>query len=316
MTLCDPRHTFLPSRVTARPHRHADPTQGDPHERAPQVSPAAASRRPRSGGPGRRCSASSPCSSPWSWPPRPPGPLHASPAAAAADDGLLKVLLFYKPNFHASHVQARQAVRDLATELGDGVRPDPGDPGDRGPGGVHHGEPRDVDTVVFAQTGGVLFDRPSAPRWRPTSAAAAASWACTTPAGRSGRASTTSTRSTPASSAPMSEGHPENPAVRPGRVVVKDPPPADPGAARRASPAATSGTTGWSTRPRTCAPCSRPTRRRTAWAGRAPSHPITWCQEIDAGRSWYSAMGHEGTAYAEPVIRTQMGTASPTPRAC
>ena len=38
-------------------------------------------------------------------------------AAAPEDDGVLKVLLFYKPNFHASHVQARQAVRDLATEL-------------------------------------------------------------------------------------------------------------------------------------------------------------------------------------------------------
>ena len=36
------------------------------------------------------------------------------------------------------------------------------------------------------------------------------------------------------------------------------------------------------------------------------THPITWCQEIDAGRSWYSGMGHEGTAYSEPVIRTQM----------
>nr|BFF18415.1 hypothetical protein GCM10025730_19360 [Promicromonospora thailandica] len=36
------------------------------------------------------------------------------------------------------------------------------------------------------------------------------------------------------------------------------------------------------------------------------SHPITWCQEIDAGRSWYSGMGHEGTAYSEAPIRTQM----------
>ena len=36
------------------------------------------------------------------------------------------------------------------------------------------------------------------------------------------------------------------------------------------------------------------------------SHPITWCQEIDAGRSWYTGMGHEGTAYAEPIMRTQM----------
>ena len=45
-----------------------------------------------------------------------PSPVEAR--AAAVDDGRLNVLLFYKSNFHASHVQARQAVRDLATQLG------------------------------------------------------------------------------------------------------------------------------------------------------------------------------------------------------
>lgn len=32
-------------------------------------------------------------------------------------------------------------------------------------------------------------------------------------------------------------------------------------------------------------------------------HPIAWCQNIDAGRSWYTAMGHTRESYAEPLFR-------------
>ena len=42
------------------------------------------------------------------------------------------------------------------------------------------------------------------------------------------------------------------------------------------------------------------------------THPITWCQEIDNGRSWYTGMGHEGTAYSElvdPVVQRERFTA-------
>jgi type 1 glutamine amidotransferase len=32
-------------------------------------------------------------------------------------------------------------------------------------------------------------------------------------------------------------------------------------------------------------------------------HPIAWCQNIDGGRSWYTAMGHAKESYAEPLFR-------------
>jgi Zn-dependent protease with chaperone function len=82
----------------------------------------------------------------------------AQAAVGSVDDGVLRVLLFYKPNFHASHVQARQAVRDLADQLGEEYSQP-----------VEIQETEDAaafttenlatkDAVVFAQTGGVLFD--------------------------------------------------------------------------------------------------------------------------------------------------------------
>jgi len=35
-------------------------------------------------------------------------------------------------------------------------------------------------------------------------------------------------------------------------------------------------------------------------------HPIAWCQEIDGGRSWYTAMGHTTESYAEPLFRLHL----------
>jgi cytochrome c len=35
-------------------------------------------------------------------------------------------------------------------------------------------------------------------------------------------------------------------------------------------------------------------------------HPIAWCQEIDGGRSWYTAMGHTKESYAEPLYRLHL----------
>jgi cytochrome c len=35
-------------------------------------------------------------------------------------------------------------------------------------------------------------------------------------------------------------------------------------------------------------------------------HPIAWCQEIDSGRSWYTAMGHTSESYAEPLFRRHL----------
>jgi cytochrome c len=35
-------------------------------------------------------------------------------------------------------------------------------------------------------------------------------------------------------------------------------------------------------------------------------HAIAWCQEIDGGRSWYTAMGHTKESYAEPLYRQHL----------
>jgi cytochrome c len=35
-------------------------------------------------------------------------------------------------------------------------------------------------------------------------------------------------------------------------------------------------------------------------------HPIAWCQAIDGGRSWYTAMGHTSESYAEPSFRLHL----------
>jgi len=35
-------------------------------------------------------------------------------------------------------------------------------------------------------------------------------------------------------------------------------------------------------------------------------HPIAWCQMIDGGRSWYTAMGHTKESYAEPLYRLHL----------
>ena len=35
-------------------------------------------------------------------------------------------------------------------------------------------------------------------------------------------------------------------------------------------------------------------------------HPIAWCQAIDGGRSWYTAMGHTSESYAEPLFRRHL----------
>jgi len=35
-------------------------------------------------------------------------------------------------------------------------------------------------------------------------------------------------------------------------------------------------------------------------------HPIAWCQEMDGGRIWYTAMGHTKESYAEPLFRLHL----------
>jgi cytochrome c len=35
-------------------------------------------------------------------------------------------------------------------------------------------------------------------------------------------------------------------------------------------------------------------------------HPIAWCQTMDGGRSWYTAMGHTKESYADPLFRLHL----------
>lgn len=37
-----------------------------------------------------------------------------------------------------------------------------------------------------------------------------------------------------------------------------------------------------------------------------PDHPIVWCREVGAGRSWYTAGGHTEASYEEPLFRAHV----------
>lgn len=228
------------------------------------------------------------------------------PAAAAEDDTTLRVLLFYKDNFHASHVQARTAVKELAASLA-----------------TEHGQTLEVqetqdaaaftagnlattDAVVFAQTGGVLFNTEQRTALEDYIRGGGgyvglhyAGWSV----GQSEHDVNPFYRRLVGA---MSEGHPENPAVRPGKVVVNDT--SHPLAA--GLPAEFTRSDEWYDWTVNPAPNVRTilSADESSYGGgrQGTNHPITWCQTIDAGRSWYSGMGHEGTAYSETVIRTQM----------
>ncbi|MEU6973469.1 ThuA domain-containing protein [Kitasatospora aureofaciens] len=39
---------------------------------------------------------------------------------------------------------------------------------------------------------------------------------------------------------------------------------------------------------------------------RMGDHPITWCQNVQGGRSWYTGMGHTIESYADPAFRTML----------
>ncbi|MDE0776601.1 MAG: ThuA domain-containing protein, partial [Nocardioides sp.] len=226
--------------------------------------------------------------------------------AAAAEDGTLRVLLFYKPNFHASNVQARQAVRDLAGDLA-----------------VEYGQEVEIqetddpvaftaenlatrDAVVFAQTGGVLFNDAQRAALEDYIRGGGGYFGLHYAGWSVGQSEHDVNPFYAQLVGASSEGHPENPAVRPGRVEVTavDHP------LTQGLPDEFTRSDEWYDWLVNPAPTVRTllsADESSYGMGRqGTSHPITWCQEIDAGRSWYSGMGHEGTAYSEPVIRTQM----------
>ncbi|WP_109509787.1 LamG-like jellyroll fold domain-containing protein [Nocardioides speluncae] len=228
-------------------------------------------------------------------------------ATAAAEDDVLRILLFYKPNFHASHVQAREAVRNLAAELGNQYSQTVEIEETEDAAAFNTANLETKDAVVFAQTGGVLFNTEQRAALEAYIRGGGgyfglhyAAWSANTQSEHD--VSPFYARLVGA----VSEGHPENPAIRPGRVVVKD-----------AGHPLTQGLPAeftrsdewydWNVNPAANVRTLLEADESSYGGGhQGTSHPITWCQEIDAGRSWYSAMGHEGTAYSEPVIRTQM----------
>ncbi|KRD44741.1 hypothetical protein ASE38_11815 [Cellulomonas sp. Root930] len=230
----------------------------------------------------------------------------ASASAAPGDDETLRVLLFYKANFHASHVQARQAVRDLATELSTeyGKTLEIQETDD--PAAFTTANLATVDAMVFAQTGGVLFDAAQRAALESYIRGGGGFMGLHYTGWSVGQSEHDVNPFYARLVGAMSEGHPENPAVRPGRVVVRDV--AHPLTA--GVPASFTRSDEWYDWTVNPAPHVRTLllADEASYGGgrQGTEHPITWCQEIDNGRSWYSAMGHEGTAYAEPVIRTQM----------
>ena len=233
---------------------------------------------------------------------RRPPPRHAAPA----DDGRLSVLLFYKPNFHASNVQARQAVRDLATQLG-----------------TQYGQPVDIqetedpaafntanlairDTVVFAQTGGVLFNAAQRAALEAYIRGGGGFMGLHYTGWSVGESEHDVNPFYARLVGAVSEGHPENPGVRPGRVFVKN----TSHPLTQGVPASITRSDEWYDWVVNPAPWVRTLIEadETSYGmGRQGSmHPVTWCQTIDSGRSWYTSMGHEGTAYSESYMLAQM----------
>ena len=149
-------------------------------------------------------------------------PAAAAPAAAAVDDDVLKVLLFYKPNFHASHVQARQAVRDLATELAAEYDQTVEIQETEDPAAFTTANLATVDAMVFAQTGGVLFDAAQRAALEGYIRGGGGFMGLHYTGWSVGQSEHDVNPFYARLVGAMSEGHPENPAVRPGRVVVSD----------------------------------------------------------------------------------------------
>lgn len=226
--------------------------------------------------------------------------------AAAAEDDTLRVLLFYKPNFHASHVQAREAVRALATELATEYDQTLEIEETENAAAFTASNLATKDAVVFAQTGGVLFNTEQRAALEGYIRGGGGFMGLHYTGWSVGQSEHDVNPFYARLVGAMSEGHPENPAVRPGRVVVND---AD-HPLTQGLPSSFTRSDEWYDWTVNPAPNVRTllSADESSYGGgrQGTNHPITWCQTIDAGRSWYSGMGHEGTAYAEPVIRTQM----------
>ncbi|MDG4825162.1 ThuA domain-containing protein [Asanoa sp. WMMD1127] len=230
----------------------------------------------------------------------------AAARAAAVDDGRLNVLLFYKPNFHASNVQARQAVRDLAAQLGTQYNQPVEIQETDDPAVFNTANLAARDTVVFAQTGGVLFNVAQRTALESYIRGGGGFMGLHYTGWSVGESEHDVNPFYARLVGAASEGHPEDPGVRPGRVFVRD-----------TGHPLTQGVTAsltrsdewydWVVNPAPNVRTLIEADESSYGGGRqGTSHPVTWCQKIDSGRSWYTSMGHEGTAYAESYMRAQM----------
>ncbi|MEU0561442.1 LamG-like jellyroll fold domain-containing protein [Dactylosporangium sp. NPDC006015] len=226
--------------------------------------------------------------------------------AAPADDGRLSVLLFYKANFHASNVEARQAVRDLATQLGAQFNQPVDIQETDDPAAFTTANLAIRDTVVFAQTGGVLFNAAQRSALEAYIRGGGGFMGMHYTGWSVGESEHDVNPFYARLVGAASEGHPENPGVRPGRVFVSD----------ATHPLVAGVTTSitrsdewydWVVNPAPNVRTLVEADEASYGMGRQGSkHPLTWCQTIDSGRSWYTSMGHEGTAYSETYMRAQM----------
>ncbi|UMG94773.1 ThuA domain-containing protein [Nocardioides sp. TF02-7] len=216
-------------------------------------------------------------------------------------------MLFYKTQFHASHVQARQAVRDLAQELATEHEQVLEIEETDDAAAFTEENLADKDVLVFAQTGGVLFNDAQRAALEDYIRGGGGFMGLHYTGWSVGQSEHDVNPFYLELVGAMSEGHPENPGVRSGRVVNTDP--SHPLTANLPADITRNDEWyDWTFNPagnvRTLLETDESSYSSLGRQG--TTHPITWCQQIDSGRSWYTALGHEGSAYAEPFMRTQM----------
>jgi large repetitive protein len=226
---------------------------------------------------------------------------------AASLDGTLRILIFYKTQFHGSQAQAREALRALAAEVG-----------------AEYGQAVEItetdnaaaftpenlaryDTLAFVQTGGILFDDSQREALKGYIRAGGGFMGLHYTGWSAGTVSEHEVnewylRLVGA----MSEHHPELPGVRPGLVKVAE---TDHPLTRGLPESFLRADEwyDWTVNPAGRVRTLLEAVESSYGGGRnGTTHPITWCQHFEGGRSWYTGMGHEGAAYYEPVMRTQM----------
>lgn len=234
-------------------------------------------------------------------------PAAAPAAAGSVDDGVLRVLLFYKPNFHASHVQGRQAINELLDQLGEEYDQPVEVQETDDPAAFTTANLATKDTVAFMQTGGVLFNESQRSALEAYIRGGGGFFGQHYTGWSVGQSEHDVNPFYLELVGAMSEGHPENPGVRPGRVVneAADHP------LNAGLPAEVSRNDEWydwvvNPAPNVKTLLTIDESSVGSLGHNGTTHPVTWCQTIDSGRSWYSGLGHEGTAYSEPFIRTMM----------